>query len=128
MAITLSDSARIIACNAIADAVDADTSAGTIVIKTAGGAATLATLTFSTTAFGDASTVTAGARATANSITSDTSADATGTAATFYIYDGAANEIMNGSVGTSGADINLNTTSITAGDTVALSSFSITVY
>lgn len=64
---------------------------------------------------------------TLNSITSDTSADATGTATWFRIVksDGTTH-IMDGTVGTSGADLNMNTVSFVSGATVAVSSFTIT--
>lgn len=60
---------------------------------------------------------------TLNSITSDSSADATGTATWARIVksDGTTH-ILDCSVGTSGADINLNTTSIVAGAAVAVTS------
>lgn len=83
----------------------------------------LATLTFSATAFGSP---TAGL-ATANSITSAT-AVATGTAAWFRVLksDGTT-VVFDGSVGTSGCDLNLNSTAITSGATVAVSSFTCAV-
>jgi hypothetical protein len=64
---------------------------------------------------------------TLNAITSDTSANATGTATWFRIVqsDGSTH-VLDGTVGTSGADLNLNTTSIVSGATVAVSSFTIT--
>jgi len=64
---------------------------------------------------------------TLNAITSDTNADATGTATWFRIVksDGTTH-VMDGSVGTAGSDLNLNTTSIVAGATVAVTSFTIT--
>lgn len=64
---------------------------------------------------------------TANSITSDSTADATGTATFYRIYksDGTTC-VAQGSVGTSGADLNLNTTSIVAGAAVAVTSFTYT--
>ena len=64
---------------------------------------------------------------TANAITSDTFAATGGTAAWFRAYksDGTT-VVMDGSVGTSGADLNLNTTSIVTGATVSCTSFSIT--
>lgn len=64
---------------------------------------------------------------TLNSITQDASADATGTATWFRIVksDGTT-FVMDGSVGTSGADLNLNSTSITSGGTVSVTSFTIT--
>jgi hypothetical protein len=64
---------------------------------------------------------------TLNAITSDSSADATGTATHFRIYksDGTT-AVLQGDVGTSGSDFNLNTTSLVSGATVACSSFTIT--
>ena len=64
---------------------------------------------------------------TLNSITSDSSADATGTATWARIYKSDGTTIvLDCSVGTSGADINLNTTSIVAGAVVACTSATIT--
>lgn len=58
---------------------------------------------------------------------SDNSADATGAAAEARIRDGSNNDIVTGlTVSTSGADINLDTTSITVGQTVTISSATIT--
>jgi len=90
---------------------------------TAVGAQTLlAELTFSATAFGAA----ANGVATAAAITSDTSADATGTATWARIVNGSGTTIMDLTVGTSGEDINLNTTSIVAGATVAVTALTYT--
>lgn len=63
---------------------------------------------------------------TLNAITSDTSADATGTATWFRIVTSGGTFVIDGSVSTSGSDLNLNTTSIVSGATVAVSSFTIT--
>jgi hypothetical protein len=64
---------------------------------------------------------------TLNAIASDTSANATGTATWFRIVQsGGSTHVFDGSVGTSGADLNLNSTSIVTGGTVAVSSFTIT--
>ena len=86
-----------------------------------GGATTtlLAELTMSVTSFPAAS----GGTMTANTITDDSSANATGTATWFRIVDSDLNFVMDGDVGTSGSDLNLNTTSITAGATVSVTSF-----
>lgn len=64
---------------------------------------------------------------TANSITSDSSANATGTAAWARIVksDGTT-AVMDCTVGTSGADINLVTTSIVSTQPVAISSWVLT--
>jgi hypothetical protein len=68
----------------------------------------------------------AGSLITANAISNDTNA-AGGTAGWFSITssDGTT-RFVDGSVGTSGADLNLNSTSITTGATVSITSFTIT--
>lgn len=88
-----------------------------------GGAETtvLAELPLSATA----GTVSAGVL-TMNAITSDASADATGTATWFRVWTAASVAVIDGNVGTSGSDLNLNTVSIVAGGSVAISSFTIT--
>ncbi len=64
---------------------------------------------------------------TLNAITSDTSADATGTATHFRIFQSnGTTAVVDGDVGTSGSDLNLNSTSLTAGGSVAVTSFTIT--
>lgn len=100
---------------------DADVGAGTL----------LATLTFSSDWIGAASSGTS----TLAAITSDTNVDASGTAAWFRIYDvsegvtGASStkRRIDGTVGTSGADLNFNTVTFVAGGTAAISSFTITL-
>ena len=96
---------------------------------TAVGAQTLlAELTMSATSFGAATDANPGALITANSITSDTSANATGTASWFRVVtQNGGSTICDGSVGTASADMILNTTSITSGSTVAITSFTITM-
>jgi len=71
-------------------------------------------------AFGTAS----GGVATANAITADSSADATGTASWFRALkaDGTT-AVFDGSVGTSSADLILNSTAIAAGANVAVTAF-----
>jgi len=71
-------------------------------------------------AFGAAS----GGVATANAITADSSADATGTASWFRALkaDGTT-AVFDGSVGTSSADLILNSTAIAAGANVAVTAF-----
>jgi len=68
-----------------------------------------------------------GGQLTANSITQDASANATGTATWFRIVqsDGSTH-VLDGSVGTSGSDLNLTTTSIVSGQPVSITSFVIT--
>lgn len=48
-------------------------------------------------------------------------ASATGTAAKCIVADSDGNAVFNGSVGTSGNDLNLNTTSIVNGDSITIS-------
>ena len=57
----------------------------------------------------------------------DASADATGTAAHFRIYDsGGSTCHMQGTVGTSGSDINVDSVSLTAGQTFTITGFDLT--
>jgi hypothetical protein len=64
---------------------------------------------------------------TLNSITSDSTADATGTATHFRLFQSnGTTAVIDGDVGTSGSDLNLNTTSIVSGATVSVTSFTIT--
>jgi len=85
--------------------------------------AIVATPTFpSTNAFATAT----GGVITANTITSDSSA-AGGTATWFSICKSTGARVADGSVGTSGADLNLNSTTITTGAAVAITAFTITL-
>jgi len=88
-----------------------------------GGATLLAELTCNAT-FAPAAT---GGVLTLNAIAQDASADATGTAAWFRLWksDGTT-AVLDGDVGTSGSDLNLNSVSITVGGTVSVTSFVIT--
>lgn len=64
---------------------------------------------------------------TANAITTDSSANATGTAAWFrLVASNGTTVVMDGTVGTSGCDLNITTTSIVSGSPVAVSSFVVT--
>lgn len=89
----------------------------------------LATLTFSDPAFGAASDGNPGGLLTASAITDDSSADATGTAGYFRIRatGTGADDVADGEVGTSGSDLNFNTTSITSGSTVSITSMTVTM-
>lgn len=98
-------------------------------VDTAATGTLLATLTFSDPAFGAAADANPGGRITASAITDDSSADATGTAAHFRISatGTGADDVADGTCGTSGSDLNFNTTSITAGSTVSITSFTVTM-
>jgi hypothetical protein len=117
--------------DAVVDRIDLNSPPGTIEIRSgtqpasANDAATgtlLAVLTFSNPAFGAASS----GVATASTITSDTNADNTGTATWARIKQGGGTTVFDIDVGTSGASLNLNTTSIVAAGTVSITSFTVT--
>jgi len=95
--------------------VDADTALGAQVM--------LAELPLSATALGSA----AAGVATANAITADASANAAGTASWFSLLTSAGVRIVDGSVGTSGADLNLNSVAITLGANVSVSALTLTL-
>lgn len=59
---------------------------------------------------------------TLNAITQDSAADATGTATWFRLLTSGGTAKLDGSIGTSGADLNLNTTSIVTGGPISVSS------
>jgi hypothetical protein len=64
---------------------------------------------------------------TANAITADASANANGTASWFrMLLSNGTTVVMDGTVSTSGADLNLNTTTIVLGANVSISSAVIT--
>jgi hypothetical protein len=97
---------------------DADTALGAQVL--------LAELTCNATAFTSVTDDTPGAIATFAAITSDASANATGTATFFRILtQNGGTTICQGTVGTSSADLILNTVSITSGSTVSISAATI---
>lgn len=79
----------------------------------------LAELRFNATAFGSASN----GVATANAFTQDSSANADGTATWFRALQSNGTSVVgDGSVGTSGSDLNLNSTTITTGIAVEVTS------
>ena len=121
MAITLTTAARNAAADAIVDLVDAGAAAGYIEFQTSSDVEA-ATLTFSDPAFLAA----ASGVATADTITDDASATG-GVVDRFRIYDSDATEILQGSLALSGGDINLNTLTILATDTVAISTLTVTM-
>lgn len=88
----------------------------------------LAQPTLSVTAFPASATNASprGAKATANAITADTNAANTGTTAYFRAYDKNGVCVMQGTCGTSAADMILNTTSIVATSTVSVTSWTVT--
>lgn len=118
--------------NAIRDLIDAGAAGGTISIYSGTQPATgstalsgntlLATLTFSVSSAPNASD----GVLTFNAVTEDSAAAATGTATFARIRDSNAVDVIDMDVGTSGASINLNTTSIVIGGAVRMTSGTLT--
>ena len=80
-------------------------------------------------AFGAATDANPGGLLTASAIADDTSADATGTAGYFRMRatGAGADDVADGECSTAGADMNFNTTAITAGSTVSITSMTVTM-
>jgi hypothetical protein len=123
MTTTISTAARNAGCNAMVDLLDAGTTDanGDLVIQTSGDVE-VATLALSNPAFGNAAT----GVATAAAISDDTNATG-GTAANFILQDRDNTEVFRGGCGTSGAELNLSSLTIGAGDTVSVSAMTFTV-
>jgi len=64
---------------------------------------------------------------TAVSVGTDSSANATGSADFFRVFNRNGDAVMDGTVGTSGADLNINSVDIGAGASVAISAWTFTV-
>lgn len=94
---------------------DADTALGAQVL--------LAELTLNATAFAAAS----GASKSANAITDDSSANNTGTATWGSLVTSGGTRVLDFEVGTSGANLNLNSVAISSGAAVSVTSFTITM-
>ena len=122
MGTTLSNGARSASANGTVDLLDVGSSNpnGRMVFTTAGDVA-VATLNMSNPAFGNA----ANGVATANPITSDTNA-AGGVTTRCQFRDRNNAEVFRCNVGVSGSDINLSTTTIPVGGTVAVTSVTYT--
>lgn len=137
MATRISTAAAAAACNSVVDLLDGGAGAGYIEIRTGAQPASpdtaatgtlLGTLVLSDPAFGNATSANP-AVATASAITSDTTADASGTAGWFRGYDSAAGAVIDGNITGSGGggDMELDNTSIVAGGTIAVSSWTISL-
>jgi hypothetical protein len=98
-----------------AQAADADTAVGAQVL--------LAELRWNATAFAAA----VNGAAAANAITPDSSANATGTASWFRALESDGTTVVfDGSLGTSGANMNINSTAIQSGAAVSVSAYTYT--
>ena len=129
MALAYNTALRNTMLNTITTDIDKDAGAGALRIydgsrpSTCGTATTLlAELTLTDPAAAGA----ASGVLTFSSITADSSANATGTATWFRIIDNSGDCVLDGNVSTSGSDLNLNSTSISSGVQVSVSSATIT--
>ncbi|MCG8642736.1 MAG: hypothetical protein MI862_23620 [Desulfobacterales bacterium] len=117
--------------NSIRDAIDAGPGAGKIKIYSGtrpatGGAITSQVLLGTVLCSDPCSPNAASGVLTFSSFTDDDSADAGGTASWARITDSTDSFVIDASVGTSGADINLNSTNITAGGIIRITSGTLT--
>lgn len=130
MGLRLSTAARNAAGDAITALLNAG-GAGTVEVRTgsqptdpntAVSGTLLVTFTLSSTAFA----AFASGSGSLNTVASATAA-ATGTAGWFRMKNNAGTGVIDGTVGTSGAELNLNTTSIVSGGSVSITSGSLTM-
>lgn len=119
MAVTYPTAVKNARMTAVRDAIDGGSGAGKLEIGTAGMSTVLATI-----ALADPSgSISGGVLTLSGMPRSDTAADATGTAAAARIRTSDNTDIITGlTVGTADADIILDSVSITAGQTVAITS------
>jgi len=134
LATRITNAAAIAACNAITALIGSGAKlriySGTQPVNAdtgLSGNTLLAELALSATPFGAAVDNTDKATATANAVTADSSADAAGTATWFRVVTSGGTTIWDGSVGTTGADMNLNSVSITLGANVSISGWTFTM-
>lgn len=122
MAVTYRATLRTARMTAVLDDINSGSGAGKLKIGTSGMGTVLATITLD-----DPAGTVSGDVLTISTPRSDTSADATGTAAAAIITNSDDTTIVSGlTVGTSGTDIVVDSTSITSGQTVTLSSATLT--
>lgn len=119
---THSTAARNVIADSAVDLLDVGTTnASARVVFRTSGSAEVATLIMSNPAFGSA----ASGVATAGAITADSNATG-GTIDHAVLTDRDNNVVITGTVGLSGAEINLSSLSVSAGDTVTLTSLTYT--
>lgn len=132
MAFRIPNNVRSAACDAVVDLLDAGSGAATIEVRTGSQPATandaatgtvLATFTLADPAFGAASS----GVATMASTPRTTTGSAAGTAGWFRAKDSAGATVFDGSVGTSGSELNLNTLTISVGVNVEITSGTVTM-
>jgi hypothetical protein len=131
MAIAYNATIRNTRLDSITTAIDAGAGAGVIEIydgtrPATGAAITTETLGASLTMSDPSFPGAAAGTMTANAITGDASADATITASWFRVTDSVGTFVIDGDVGTSGSDLNLNSIALQAGAAVDITSFVLT--
>jgi hypothetical protein len=118
--------------NAMLDAVTAAAGSGALLKLYAGtepascAAADTGTLLGTLTCGSTLAPAASGGVLTANTITNDSAADATGTATYFRLCTSGGTVVLQGTVGTSGADVTIATTSVVANVIISCSSFTLT--
>lgn len=124
MTISHATSLRTTFATSFKDAIDAAATAGKLKFYTANFASLMTTLTFNDPAFGTP----ASGEVTMNTpaITGTISLAGTNTMAKFRISDGDDNVVIEGDVGTAGADINLTSVTFNQNDTVTINSLTYT--
>lgn len=122
MAVTYAAGVKTARMNAVKDAIDAGAAAGKLEIGTAGMAAVLVTITLA-----DPASTVAGSVLTLAGTPKSGTATGAGTAAAARIRDSNNADVATGlTVGTSGADINLDAVVIAVGQTVTVNSGTLT--
>lgn len=125
MAVTYTTAVKTARMTAVRDQIDLGAGAGKLEIGTAGMASVLATITL-----GDPSGTVSGTTLTLSGFPrSDTAADNTGTAAAARIRDSNNTDVITGLTVTltgGGGDVQLDSLSVTAGQTVTINSATIT--
>lgn len=134
----ISNAAAIAGCDAVVDRFENGTGTAKVEIRDGSQPASvdavaagsvLASIDLNSPAFGNAADAAPGGQASADTSPAlqDTSADASGTATWFRGYEQGGNGLIDGECGTSASDMNLDNTSINAGQTVSIESWSITM-
>lgn len=118
---TLPVATRNASVNAVASKVNDGTGPGRLKIRNSSNTV-LVDITFADPAFGSAS---GGAASLTNGASIAGTATAAGTATNYVITDSDGVEILSGTVGISGAEINLSSVTLNVGDTVTITSLNI---
>lgn len=122
---TLSAAGRSAACDAIVDLLDVSAPGDFLLTDTAGGGGTtIATIDLNNPAFGAAASGVATLDVTP---VPSAVAVATDTAAGWALRDGAGTVVLSGSIGTGSEDLDIDNASITIGQTVNITSLTVTV-